>query len=130
QDEGLDFDEAGEGDAHVSLTAIRALETRDEAIKVDEEDAGDLVARFSQIDVRRGGDDGIQLTEQGPGQIRGQLSALQAVGNKKYGVKVEQWVAEDEARTQEPRGALKTEAIRLAGNGKGNRIKAHHVSVN
>ena len=130
QDEGLDFDEAGDGDARVMITSLQARRTRGEAIKLDESGAGDLEVQLRQIRVEEGGDDGIQLTEQGPGQIQGELTDVKADRNRKFGIRIGQWLVEDETVTSEPSGSLRLRNVQLHGNGKGDEISTHQVRLN
>lgn len=106
KDEDIDFDEAGEGSAEVRLHRVSAQNNTDEAIKVDEEDDGDIEVKFSGVSVIGNGDDGIQFTEPGEGKIEGKLIKTTASNNKKYGIKMEQWIIEDEARPIEEIGEV------------------------
>jgi len=129
RDEGLDFDEAGEGDIELTLRHVKAINNNDEGIKADEEDAGDIDIKIKHTDVIDNGDDGIQLTELGEGKISGSLTHINAADNTKYGVKAEQWVAEDEAASIEAAGEIKTKNVTLSGNGKGDEIKTNNIIV-
>lgn len=128
-DEGLDFDEAGEGDVELTLRHVKAINNNDEGIKADEEDAGDIDIKIKHTDVIDNGDDGIQLTELGEGKISGSLKHINAADNTKYGVKAEQWVAEDEAASIEAAGEIKTKNVALLDNGKGDEIKTNNIIV-
>lgn len=128
-DEGLDFDEAGNGNINVTARRIVAEGNSDEAIKVDEEDAGDIAVNFAKITVHKSGDDGIQLTELGEGSIGGVLNKVSVSDSKKYGIKAEQWVIEDEAEISESSGFLKAKNVILEGNSKSDEIETHNVSV-
>ncbi|THB69227.1 MAG: hypothetical protein D6B28_11815 [Gammaproteobacteria bacterium] len=128
-DEGLDLDEENDGDVKLSLIRVEAFNNADEGIKVDEEDAGDIKARMIMVDVAEGGDDGIQFTEIGEGDINAKLINVTAENNKKYGIKMEQWVEEDEEEIVEEAGSLKVRNVVLAGNGKGDEIKTHNIVV-
>ncbi len=129
RDEGLDFDEAGEGDIELTLRHVKAINNNDEGIKADEEDAGDIDIKIKHTDVIDNGDDGIQLTELGEGKISGSLKHINAADNTKYGVKAEQWVAEDEAASIEAAGEIKTKNVALLDNGKGDEIKTNNIIV-
>ena len=130
KDEGLDFDEAGDGDIDVKLKRISALGNSDEAIKLDEEDAGNIEAKLKRVDVEGNGDDGIQFTELGEGKIDTVLNAVSTIDNKKYGIKMEQWVVEDEEQHAEDAGSLKLKSVTLIDNGKGDEIKTNNIEQN
>ncbi|WP_250657584.1 hypothetical protein [Alkalimarinus coralli] len=129
-DEGLDFDESGNGRLSITARRVVAENNSDEGIKADEEDAGDIGVNLVKVKVLASGDDGIQLTELGEGNISGFLNKVFVSDSKKYGIKAEQWVNEDEAEILEPAGFLKAKNVRLEGNGKGDEIKVHNISVN
>lgn len=129
KDEGLDFDEEGEGDVNVRIRKLVAVNNSDEAIKVDEEDAGDLRVSITKVEVADSGDDGIQFTELGEGAISGSLKKVSVAGSKKYGVKAEQWIEEDEEEILEPAGVLKVRQLELEGNGKGDDIEVRNVII-
>lgn len=75
----------------------------------------------------KSGDDGIQLTEIGEGQIEAELKDVIANDNKKYGIKMEQWVIEDEKDNAEDAGKLELNNVSLSGNGKGDEIKVNNI---
>ena len=129
-DEGLDFDEEGEGSAYVKLFKFEAQNNRDEGIKVDEEDAGDIIANIVRTEVLDNGDDGLQFTEIGEGIIGAALLKVEASNNAKYGVKMEQWVIEDEEENAEAAGYLEAKSVVLEGNGKGDEIKLNNITTN
>lgn len=129
QDEGLDFDEAGEGDIEMKLYRVTASNNADEAIKADEEGEGDLEAKLNKVKVTGSGDDGIQFTELGEGRIEAKIRKTTSDDNAKYGIKIEQWVVEDEPANAEDAGTLKTKQVSLSGNGKGDDIKVNNITV-
>ena len=129
QDEGLDFDEAGEGSVELKLYNVVAMDNADEGIKVDEEEAGDIDAKLTKVMVMASGDDGIQFTELGEGTIEAKLKKVSAIDNKKYGIKMEQWVEEDEATIIEDAGELKLKKVTLSDNGKGDELKLNNIDV-
>jgi hypothetical protein len=128
-DEGLDFDESGEGSVEIKLKRISAKNNTDEAIKVDEEDAGHIEATLRKVTVERSGDDGIQFTELGEGKIDTVLKSVEVIDNDKYGIKIEQWVVEDEEQPAEDSGWLKVKKVYLSGNGKGDNIKTNNIEM-
>ncbi|ODB94042.1 hypothetical protein A3194_05090 [Candidatus Thiodiazotropha endoloripes] len=128
-DEGLDFDEAGNGDIEAKFKRITALNNNDEAIKLDEEDAGDIEAKLTRVNVEQSGDDGIQFTELGEGKIETVLKSVRALDNNKYGIKIEQWVVEDEAEHAEEAGSLTLKRVELAGNGNGDEVKTNNIEM-
>lgn len=130
KDEGLDFDEAGDGNIEAKFKRISAFNNNDEAIKLDEEDAGNIEAKLKKVDVEESGDDGIQFTELGEGKIETLLKSVRAINNKKYGIKIEQWVVEDEAEHAEEAGSMTLKRVELAGNGKGDEIKTNNIEQN
>ncbi len=128
-DEGLDLDEEGEGDVILKAIRVEALNNSDEGIKADEEDAGNIKTKLIMVDVIDSGDDGIQFTEIGEGAIDAKLINVTAENNKKYGIKMEQWVEEDEEEHAEDAGSLKTRNVVLSGNGKGDEIKTNNLII-
>lgn len=128
-DEGLDFDEEGEGDVELKLVRVQAVNNADEGIKVDEEDNGDIEARLKRVSVIASGDDGIQFTELGDGEIEVVLKRVDAIDNAKYGIKMEQWVVEDEPAPVEPAGSLRVRRVTLSGNESGDDIKINNVDI-
>lgn len=129
KDEGLDFDEAGEGSVTAKLLKVSADNNSGEAFKVDEEDAGDVTASLSNVIITQGGDDGLQITELGEGQIDATFNKVSTLDNKKYGIKIEQWVEEDEDNQIEPEGSVQFNNVTLDGNGKGDDAKTHGVII-
>lgn len=123
-DEGLDFDEEGEGNLNMALRRVEAMGNTDEGIKADEVDAGDIEANMKKINVAHNGDDGVQFTELGEGAIEAKLNHINAIANKKYGIKMEQWVEEDEDA-----GSLKVKNTYLSENGKGDEIKVNNIII-
>jgi hypothetical protein len=128
-DEGLDFDEAGDGNIEAKLRRITAISNSDEAIKMDEEDGGNIETKLTRIHVEGSGDDGIQFTELGEGKIDSVLKSVTSIDNKKYGIKIEQWVVEDEETPAEDAGALTVKRVTLSGNGKGDEIKTNNIEI-
>ena len=129
KDEGLDFDEAGEGTAEVKLRRVSAQNNADEAIKIDEEDEGNIEITLSRVSVTGSGDDGIQFTELGEGKIEGKLIKITTSNNAKYGIKMEQWVFEDEASPAEEAGEVEIKKVILSGNGSGDEIATNNVTL-
>jgi len=128
-DEGLDFDEEGEGDINLTLRNVVANENLDEGIKADEEDAGNIESSFTKVKVNGGiDDDGIQFTEIGTGDINASFVKVEANDNNKYGIKIEQWLVEDET-DDSTTGSVQLKAVTLSGNGKGDDVKTHGVDV-
>ncbi|MCG8017433.1 MAG: right-handed parallel beta-helix repeat-containing protein [Candidatus Thiodiazotropha sp. 'RUGA'] len=130
KDEGLDFDEAGDGNIEAKFKRISAFNNNDEAIKLDEKDAGNIEVNLKSVDVEESGDDGIQLKEIGEGKIETDLKSVRAINNKKYGIKIEQWVMEGEAEHTEEAGSMTLKRVELAGNGKGDEIKTNNIEQN
>ncbi|MCG7928834.1 MAG: right-handed parallel beta-helix repeat-containing protein [Candidatus Thiodiazotropha lotti] len=130
KDEGLDFDEAGDGNIEAKFKRVSAFNNNDEAIKLDEEDAGDIEAKLKRVDVDASGDDGIQFTELGEGKIETVLKSVSATNNKKYGIKIEQWLVEDEEEHAEDAGSMTLKRVDITGNGKGDEIKTNNIERN
>ncbi|MYM64279.1 hypothetical protein [Pseudomaricurvus sp. HS19] len=128
-DEGLDFDEAGEGNLLLEARNISAANNADEAIKLDEEDDGDIIAKVHKTTVTGSGDDGIQYTEIGAGKISASFNRTTATNNNKYGIKLGQWIEEDEEQSMEPAGSATVKHTLLSGNGKGNDIDVDNVII-
>ncbi len=128
-DEGLDFDEAGDGNVELKLRRVNTVNNADEGIKVDEEDGGDIDATLANVAVRDSGDDGIQFTELGAGQINAKLNKVIADANAKYGIKLEQWMEEDEADIIEAAGSVHVRHVQLSNNGKGDQLKLNNIIV-
>ncbi|MBJ7538549.1 hypothetical protein [Marinomonas transparens] len=129
RDEGLDFDEAGAGNINATITNVTATYTDDEGIKLDEEDAGDLNVSLSNIITTNGGDDGIQFTELGKGKVNAKLDNVRSTDNKKAGVKIEQWLVEDDESQTEEQGSISLHNVELSGNGKGDKVKTHGIVI-
>ncbi|ARN74828.1 hypothetical protein [Oceanicoccus sagamiensis] len=127
QDEGLDFDEAGDGDIQFKGRYVKANNNTDEGIKLDEEDGGNITVKMSAVESSGNGDDGMQLTELGSGFIAARLHRVSAVDNAKYGIKMEQWVEEDEVATVETAGILKARKVNTANNGSGDDIELNNI---
>jgi hypothetical protein len=128
-DEGLDFDEENDGDVEIKVRRIVVLNNADEGIKVDEENAGVIKVDFSKLKVMDSGDDGIQFTEIGEGDVEVLLKKVTSNNNKKYGIKIEQWLLEDENVSVEEPGVLEAKQVILSGNGKGDEIKTNNVTA-
>jgi len=128
-DEGLDFDEAGEGDVVAKIMSVVASGNTDEGIKIDEEDAGNVMAKLVKVTASDNGDDSVQVTELGEGKIKAKLIKVKAENNAKYGIKMEQWVVEDEPVSVEEAGYLKAGNVVLNGNGKGDEIKVNNITI-
>ena len=129
RDEGLDFDEAGDGDILLKARHVDASNNDDEGLKLDEEDAGSISAKMSSVDVLMNGDDGVQFTELGEGLITARLHRVTATDNSKYGIKMEQWVEEDEAEVAEAAGSIITRKVNTMSNGSGDEIEVNNVLV-
>jgi len=127
-DEGLDFDEAGDGDVKLKVNRATVFNNGDEGIKVDEEDAGDIDISLMQIQVLENGDDGVQFTERGSGSVDAYFKKIVTDNNNKYGIKIEQWLIEDEVGVMEEAGKLTAKKVSLNGNGKGDEIKVYNIS--
>ncbi|ADZ92997.1 hypothetical protein [Marinomonas mediterranea] len=130
RDEGLDFDEAGNGNIQATINNVFASYIDDEAIKLDEEDAGDINATLSNVSIDHSQDDGIQFTELGKGQIDAALNNVSVTNSKKYGAKIEQWLVEEEATSEEAQGTVSLSNVMLKGNGKGDNTSSHGVTIN
>ncbi len=128
-DEALDFDEQGNGDVILKFDAVTANNNFDEAIKIDEENAGSISADFSLISITKNGDDGIQFTESGEGTIKASLKKITAINNARYGIKMEQWLIEDEPVPAEEPGELISDKIFMQGNKKGDEIKTNNITM-
>jgi hypothetical protein len=126
-DKGLDFDEIGNGSIELKLKNLTLNNNGDEAIKIDEEDSGDIEAKLEKIGVDSNADDGIQFTELGEGNIDASIHHVSATNNDKYGIKLEQWVSEDEETHAEEPGRLEIEHLILSGNGKSDNIKTNNI---
>lgn len=128
-DEGLDFDESGDGNVHMLARSVESLNNVDEGIKIDEEDAGDVYTKMKRVESSYNGDDGIQITEIGEGSTESILHSVTALENAKFGVKVGQWVIEDESSPMEEAGFILSRNVTLIGNSKGDEISTNNVVI-
>lgn len=127
-DEGLDFDESGSGDVHMKARFVNALNNTDEGIKIDEEDSGNVITKLKHVQASNNGDDGIQITEVGEGSTESLIYSVSAFDNAKYGMKIGQWVIEDESAPMEEAGYIRSRNSSLEGNGKGDEINLNNIS--
>lgn len=89
-DEGIDFDEEGNGDLDVSIFRSSANNNVDEGIKLDEENDGRVDVKIVNTDALANGDDGLQIEETDLGDLSVKVLRSQFADNGKFGVKVEQ----------------------------------------
>ncbi len=59
--------------------------------------------------------------------ITARLRRVSAIDNAKYGIKMEQWVEEDEVASVEAAGSLKAHKVSTVSNGSGDEIKLNNI---
>jgi hypothetical protein len=89
-DDGIDIDEAGDGDLHVVMTDGEITGNLDEGVDLDEEDAGNAVVSFVRSTAEHNTDDGFRTSESGPGDLRGMLYGVSARRNGGNGIRLDE----------------------------------------
>ena len=103
-DDGIDLDEAGDGDI-TSLIAYSTISGNlDEGVDWDEEGAGGIFARFIGTEAMLNTDDGYKLSEEDEGSVIGFVSEARAVANGGKGFVFEE--ADEGDLTVDVAGAL------------------------
>jgi hypothetical protein len=88
-DDGIDIDEAGEGDLRLVMTDSEVRGNLDEGVDLDEEDAGNAVVSYVRTTVRHNTDDGIRTSESGAGDLTGLVYAVTARNNGGNGIRLD-----------------------------------------
>ncbi|MFB4203503.1 hypothetical protein ACEZHJ_06855 [Arhodomonas sp. KWT2] len=89
-DDGIDFDEAGEGSLTATMNGSIVRGNLDEGVDFDEGGDGDARVRFIATDASGNHDDGFKLSEEDAGGVTGMLDRVRAVGNGGKGVVLEE----------------------------------------
>jgi len=89
-DDGLDIDEAGDGDLRVVMIKGAIRGNLDEGVDFDEEDSG--TAAVTLIDTTADGnrDDGVRVSESGAGDVDGLAFGIVAENNGGNGIRLEE----------------------------------------
>jgi len=89
--DGVQLEEFGGGDAKVWLTNVQARDNFDKNIAISEETEGDLLFRMVRVTATGAGDgDGIQAEENGAGDVDGRIVNSVATGNDSDDLQVQQ----------------------------------------
>jgi hypothetical protein len=94
-DDGIDFDEAGDGDLRLVMVDSEVRGNLDEGVDLDEEDAGNADVTFVDTEAKKNTDDGIRTSESGAGDLDGLVFDVVAKHNGGNGVRMEQADAGD-----------------------------------
>ncbi|MCV0429729.1 MAG: hypothetical protein K5905_30190, partial [Roseibium sp.] len=89
-DDGIDIDEAGDGDLLVSMTDTEIFGNQDEGADFDEEDAGDVSVSFVRSFAEQNTDDGFRTSESGPGNLNALVYAVLARKNGGNGLRFDE----------------------------------------
>ena len=130
-DEGLDFDEAGEGSIVMSAVNLEAsgngnakldgaTDLGGTGIKLSEEQAGDIITNFSNIIANMNDDYGIRLEQLGGGEVNSSFTNIETSDNdNKNGIRLESY-ASDNGDEDEVLATLNASFSRITafGNGK------------
>ena len=80
-DDGIDLDEAGEGDLRSTMFRTIISGNLDEGVDYDEEDAGDIVASYVRTKAFDNTDDGYKMSEEGDGGVFSSVRRAEATDN-------------------------------------------------
>ncbi len=89
-DDGIDIDEAGEGDLRLVMTGSEIRGNLDEGVDLDEEDDGSAFLSVVRTTANKNTDDGIRLSESDAGDVTGLVYAVSASDNGGYGIRFDQ----------------------------------------
>jgi len=89
-DDGIDIDEAGEGDLRLVMLDSEIRGNLDEGVDLDEEDAGNAVVSYIRSTAEKNTDDGFRISESGSGDLIGTVFAVTATDNGGYGIRFDQ----------------------------------------
>ena len=89
-DDGIDIDEAGNGDLLVSMTDSEIFGNLDEGVDFDEEDAGNVSVSFVRSFAEQNTDDGFRTSESGPGDLNAVVYAVLARKNGGNGLRFDE----------------------------------------
>lgn len=89
-EDGIDVDEAGDGDIVALMVDCRLDGNGDEATDLNEDGTGSLFASFYQVTANDNVDKGLTAEEFGDGNVQAVYSQIIAIGNKKEGVKLDE----------------------------------------
>ncbi|WP_342077877.1 hypothetical protein [Yoonia sp. SS1-5] len=80
-DDGIDFDEAGEGNIETVMINSVITGNLDEGVDFDEEDNGDIIVQFINTDASGNTDDGFKMSELDAGDVHGRMVGATAMNN-------------------------------------------------
>ncbi|MTI18969.1 hypothetical protein E1162_17125 [Rhodobacteraceae bacterium RKSG542] len=86
-DDGIDIDEAGEGNLTLHMNGADVLSNLDEGVDVGEEDDGSLAINVVRSTVNNNKDDGIRAQESGAGDLFALVQDVTAQSNGRYGAR-------------------------------------------
>lgn len=89
-DDGIDIDEAGDGDLRVAITDSEIRGNLDEGVDLDEEDDGTAAVAFVRSNAVNNTDDGFRTSESGPGDLFGLLYSVTAKRNGGNGARFDE----------------------------------------
>lgn len=89
-DDGIDFDEAGNGSIVSIMKRSTITDNLDEGVDFDEEDDGDIQATFVRVTATANNDDGIKLTEEDDGNMYGNVRRTTSTDNGGNGIEFEE----------------------------------------
>ncbi len=80
-DDGIDFDEAGDGNIETVMIGTMITGNYDEGVDFDEEGNGDIIVQFINTDASHNTDDGFKMSELDAGGVDALLMNATAIGN-------------------------------------------------
>lgn len=89
-DDGIDIDEAGDGDLRVTMIDSEILRNNDEGVDFDEQDAGGVQVTFLRTRSQDNTDDGVRTSESGPGDLLGSAHTVVAKDNGGNGLRFDE----------------------------------------
>ena len=89
-DDGIDIDEAGQGDLRVVMVKSAVRGNLDEGVDLHEEGDGTAAVTFVGTEAENNKDDGIRVSESGAGDVDGSISDVIAMTNGGNGVRLEE----------------------------------------
>ncbi len=113
-DDGIDIDEAGDGDLRVLMIASTIRGNLDEGFDVGEQDGGGLYVWAWRTDAQGNTDDGFRGDEEGPGSVNVLLYDVQSEDNGGYGARFRQ---EDQGDI-----SVVVDNTETSGNGDGDKM--------
>lgn len=89
-DDGIDIDEAGDGDLVFTMTDSEITGNLDEGVDLDEEDSGNAIISHVRSFADHNTDDGFRTSESGPGDLSGFVYEVGAWKNGGNGVRLDE----------------------------------------